>query len=115
MRLQKIDRLNLFFERLSQQSSVNSPNDAWDLISRVLGEIEKEYAAPGDIMTISRLDDQTVQQSKERGYEIPLIGYYIFINKNGAICIHELWGTGKKYRFNMNSAQGSPYREELFE
>ena len=74
----------------------------------VLAEIEKTNAPVGsEHMTILELTNKDVQRYGADGYAIPLIGYMIFLNSNGAIGIWDDWNGG--FLLEMPGSDGKQF------
>jgi hypothetical protein len=90
--MRKNDRISIFDERVLNVACASSPGEVWKNLSELLREVEDEYTPDGcEKMTILELSNENVQPYGLGGYMIPLIGYEILINANGAFRIKNIY------------------------
>ncbi len=93
--MEKKNRIALFHEEMQLQAPASNPLTSWTTMINVLSAIEVLHAPIGtEHMTILGLDNKDVQAYGQGGYAIPLIGYTVFINANGAIGIKSAYQNG---------------------
>ncbi|WP_045460025.1 hypothetical protein [Vibrio hyugaensis] len=86
--MDKKRRIAKFDNLMNQQSPASCPVSAWELLTRVLANVESNHApVDEEKMTILPLDHKDVSKLENGGFSIPLIGYKILLNPNGAIRI----------------------------
>ncbi|MFS6536541.1 hypothetical protein V6D52_04465 [Idiomarina loihiensis] len=109
--MNKKERIEIFDERMKEQEPASCPNSAWKLLSDVLASVESEYAPEAEEkMTILSLSNKDVKAYGQGGYAIPLIGYTIYLNPNGAIQIENAYKRGKP-SVELPGADGIPFEK----
>ncbi|MDH1558739.1 hypothetical protein DP090_019540 [Pseudomonas sp. MDMC216] len=93
--MNKKNRIALFHQDMASCLPAKDPSSALKMMQGVLAKIENTNAPQGSgHMTILDLTNKDVQAYGAGGYAIPLIGYMIFLNPNGAIGIRDDWNGG---------------------
>ena len=106
----KQERIALFYAGMANQPLAASPQQALLAMQGVLAQIEAKYAPEGAApMTIHDLAFRDVQAYGEGGFAIPLIGYVIFLNANGAVGIRDDWANGAMSLLR-DGADGVPFK-----
>lgn len=96
--MNKKDRIALFHQEMANCQAAKDPFSALKIMQGVLAKIENENAPPGsEHMKILELTNKDVQSYGVGGYAIPLIGYMILFNSNGAIRIRDYWNEGVSF------------------
>lgn len=106
--MKKKDRIALFHQEMVNCQAAKDPFSALEMMQGVLAKIENINAPTGsEHMTILELTNKDVRSYGVGGYAIPLIGYMIFLNSNGAICIKDDWNGGVS--FEMAGCDGRKF------
>lgn len=93
--MNKQQRIILFHEAMASAPLAASPQDAWTVMASVLAAVEANHVPAGEApMTIHPLTHADVRPYGNGGHAIPLIGYVVFLNANGAIGIRNDWAGG---------------------
>jgi hypothetical protein len=101
-------RIALFHQDMELCQPAKDPASALKMMQGVLAKIENANAPPGsEHMTILELTNKDVQTYGAGGYAIPLIGYMIFLNSNGAIGIKDDWNGG--FSLEMPGGDGKQF------
>lgn len=96
---------------MKEQGPAECPKSAWELISSVLESVEDEYAPEAEEkMTILSLSNKDVKPYGDGGYAIPLIGYVVYLNSNGAIRIENAYNSGLP-SVELPGADGRPFQK----
>lgn len=107
--MDKKNRVKLFHDEMQNRPPASDPSSALKVMLDVLAEIEAQHAPQGSQhMTIPALTHPDVQAYGAGGYAIPLIGYVIFLNQNGAIGIKDDWNGGI-FSLQKSGADGTPF------
>src|SRR4051812_27100537 len=108
-RMTKQQRVNLFHAHMRLVLPSASPQEAWRRMSEALASVEDIHAPPGETpMTILALSHRDVRSYGEGGFAIPLLGYRVFLNANGAIAIHNDYEGGAVF-LTMPGADHVPF------
>ncbi|MBY8198419.1 hypothetical protein KW541_22220 [Vibrio fluvialis] len=109
--MKKKERIDVFDARMKDQAPVECPKLAWELLSSVLKSVEDDYAPQGEEkMTILSLNHKDVKKYGDGGYAIPLIGYVVYLNPNGAIQIESSYNHGLP-SVELPGADGKPFQK----
>jgi len=112
--MQKLERLEALKNKLQKAHPASSLQEAHDLISNTLQDIENEAGIKDERMTVPAIDAKEATEY-ENGVSILLIGHRLYINNNGAFRIITLSSTSEPENIfsEKKSANGGEFKQLL--